>query len=246
MEVAPYSATAESRIRELERIVNEIKQYEITLWNKIEAKHKNTIILENLKLEFEYEKSRERWYPEQIERIRKEKREMLMVLEELAKESPEAQNNFKRDFRNLKTAKIVRETRYDGTITKRDIEAERRRDDEEVRKRKEIEDLRKREEEEKKRLEEKKHKDKEDEEKRKFIEDERRKREAEEKRKIVVEEQNRRETEEKHKRDEEQKHKRDEEEKRKRDEEEKLRLEEEARKKKKLKQLRTNREKHFH
>jgi len=68
---------------------------------------------------------------------------MLMVLEELAKESPETQNNFKRDFRNLQTAKIVRETRSDGTIVQRDLEAEKRRDMEEILKRKEIEDIRK-------------------------------------------------------------------------------------------------------
>jgi len=55
-----YSATAESRIKELEQLVVEIKQHEIELWDKIEEKYKNTIIYENLKLEFEYEKKIER------------------------------------------------------------------------------------------------------------------------------------------------------------------------------------------
>jgi len=72
MEVV-YSATAESRIKELEQLVVEIKQHEIELWDKIEEKYKNTIIYENLKLEFEYEKNRERLFPEQIERIKKRK-----------------------------------------------------------------------------------------------------------------------------------------------------------------------------
>jgi len=75
MEVV-YSATAESRIKELEQLVVEIKQHEIELWDKIEEKYKNTIIYENLKLEFEYEKNRERLFPEQIERIKKKKRKI--------------------------------------------------------------------------------------------------------------------------------------------------------------------------
>jgi len=49
MEVV-YSATAESRIKELEQLVVEIKQHEIELWDKIEEKYKNTIIYENLKI----------------------------------------------------------------------------------------------------------------------------------------------------------------------------------------------------
>jgi len=124
MEVQSISRE-EHKFKEAKDLSEELKKLEQQLIEKTTERYKKTIELENLKLELEYEKSRVKWFPENIERLKKEQKDIQMVIDELAKEPVEVREKFKKDLNNSQSAKLIRESAADGTpvktATKKDL-----------------------------------------------------------------------------------------------------------------------------